>query len=581
MNPAHRGQRLAVVIGCLLALPGFAVGYYNDDFIHSIVLRGLAPGFSRNPLRLYEFTRGDAHVRRMVAEGLMPWWTASDLRLRFFRPLSSLLVALDHTVSPRSTVFTHVHALAWFTALLVTAAWVLRRALPAREATVATFAYAVATHHATASTWTSARAGLAAGVMGLVAFALHLRARDRGARVAWLAAGAMVLALCFGEIALGAVAMIVAWEALAAPGTRADRARAAAPVFVITAGYLAMYTALGFGVRASGGYFDPAREPIEFALAGLVRWPVLLAEPVWNVPSEVLMFAPRAARSIALVAAAILAALGVCVVRAGRKLEIAHRRGLAALVAGAVVAVVPGLGGVPGGRVLPIAGIGIAAAVGTALVSLWDGARTGPVLRRVPSALAAVLLALPIALLGPFVRVMSPLGAARVARTQSAVATTAEWRCGDDGDAIIPLAADPAISMYIGAAILDAGRHARSLRVLSSAPARHALRRDDARSFTLRVLDGGRMLETGLELVYRAPSRRLHVGQTIASTHASVTVTAMNGPFPTALRFTADRSLDDRGVCLLEWRGGTLRPLAAPAIGDEIVLEHEPGPMGM
>jgi len=42
-----------------------------------------------------------------------------------------------------------------------------------------------------------------------------------------------------------------------------------------------------------------------------------------------------------------------------------------------------------------------------------------------------------------------------------------------------------------------------------------------------------------------------------------------------------DRSLDDPTLSFLIWKGGMLRSLVAPRLGEEVLVKHELGPMGI
>lgn len=567
-------------MGVALSLSGLAVGPYNDDYAHRAILQGLGPGYDRNPLRLYEFTRGPAHVRTLLDAGGLPWWSDDALQLRFFRPLGSALVSLDHALSPHSAVAWHLHGLVWMAALFVAAGVALRALLPPRAALVAACAYASAEHHLTVSAWLSARPGLVGATFAVAALGTHVRARQAGAARSWGAVALLAVALLGSELALGAVALLAAWELLAAPGDRRTRAGAAAPAVGLSLVYVGLYVACGFGTRASGAYVDPLHDPVAFLRVAAVRWPVLLAEPIVNLPSEALMAAPAVGLVLAALSLGVLGALAVWWARGRTHQTSSETRTLAALGVGAALALAPGVGGVPGGRLLAVAGVGVAAVAGSALVAAWDARAASRGLRRLGLSAAVALLALPMFLLGPLLRVAFPLGMARVSDAQARFVSDLDWRCGPDADVIVPVAADPAVGMYAALVLGTSNKHGRNFRVLSMAPHRHALRRDDAHTLSLRVLDGGRMLATPMERVYRSPARPLATGDRREMQGATVTVTATEAGHPTALRLQSVRPLAEPGVCLLEWRDGALRPLAPPAVGDEVVLGHWPGPMG-
>ncbi|HEV8247068.1 MAG TPA: hypothetical protein VGP93_14925, partial [Polyangiaceae bacterium] len=50
---------------------------------------------------------------------------------------------------------------------------------------------------------------------------------------------------------------------------------------------------------------------------------------------------------------------------------------------------------------------------------------------------------------------------------------------------------------------------------------------------------------------------------------------------PARFSVSFDRSLDDPSLAFLIWKDGGLRALAAPAVGQPVLVRHELGPMGI
>ena len=91
----------------LLCLPALGVGWQSDDYFHRVVLRGdVETGYS--PLELFSVMRhGPEVLRQYVDLGLFPWWTSEELRLAFFRYLSSATQWLDYRLWPNSAPAQH------------------------------------------------------------------------------------------------------------------------------------------------------------------------------------------------------------------------------------------------------------------------------------------------------------------------------------------------------------------------------------------------------------------------------------------------------------------------------------------
>src|SRR5262245_18679995 len=92
------GLALVFSLGLLVQLPTLRIGFFADDYGHQLILR--AHGVTPIPRgNLYDF--GAAPQWAEFARGsfaLLPWWTGSDWKIRFFRPLTSLSLRLDYAL---------------------------------------------------------------------------------------------------------------------------------------------------------------------------------------------------------------------------------------------------------------------------------------------------------------------------------------------------------------------------------------------------------------------------------------------------------------------------------------------------
>src|SRR3569623_760122 len=113
---------IVILVGLGLAAPCLTADFTADDHLHRVVARadtGIA-GLRSRPLDLFVFADGDPHTNAVLRDGgLFPWWTAPDLKLAFFRPLTSATHALDHALWPDNPAAQHAHNLAWLALALV------------------------------------------------------------------------------------------------------------------------------------------------------------------------------------------------------------------------------------------------------------------------------------------------------------------------------------------------------------------------------------------------------------------------------------------------------------------------------
>src|SRR5262245_51932476 len=94
----------------LLHAPSLGWGFFADDFGQRLVLEHPDEHPTMRPWSLYDF--GDPNSPGVREDALFPWWTESDWRGRFFRPLTSLSLWLDHVVWGRFAPGHHLTNLA-------------------------------------------------------------------------------------------------------------------------------------------------------------------------------------------------------------------------------------------------------------------------------------------------------------------------------------------------------------------------------------------------------------------------------------------------------------------------------------
>jgi hypothetical protein len=118
-RPARPRRWLWLVpFGLALHLPTLGMGFFTDDYSHQIILQG-AEHPTLRPWSLYDFGGVPAPDEPGRQFGFFPWWTSPDWKIRFFRPLTSLTLWLDHFLFGRWSVGYHLTSLAWFAGILI------------------------------------------------------------------------------------------------------------------------------------------------------------------------------------------------------------------------------------------------------------------------------------------------------------------------------------------------------------------------------------------------------------------------------------------------------------------------------
>jgi hypothetical protein len=174
-----------VLLGVVLHLPALALGFYADDYLHQFALSGELP---MKPWALFDFGEV-ADWEEFGSPGSFPWWTSPDWKARFFRPLASLSMWLDHTVYGARPLGYHVTSLALY-ALLIVLVHALYRALglSARLSQGALLLFVCSTESALPVSWIANRNSLLAVLFTVAAVCAIARHRIWGRRSATLLA---------------------------------------------------------------------------------------------------------------------------------------------------------------------------------------------------------------------------------------------------------------------------------------------------------------------------------------------------------------------------------------------------------
>jgi hypothetical protein len=110
------------------------------------------------------------------------------------------------------------------------------------------------------------------------------------------------------------------------------------------------------------------------------------------------------------------------------------------------------------------------------------------------------------------------------------------------------------------------------------APHDHVLSRLDANTLELDVQEG-RMVETPIETMFRAPTLGLQVGDVVRVEGMVVRVLAEREGHPTKIAASFDRPIDDSSLWFVTFSKGRLRHVDPPRLGERRLLSWEPGPL--
>ncbi len=564
-----RAPWVILVATLLVALPSIKFAFYNDDYAFRAMLLGRYPG-APPTWDLYRFATGDPGANRAAIEvGVFPWWAATTLKMHFVRPLPSLLFALDMKLFGDAPLGYHLHSIAWYLGLVAIVGALLRSVLPRASANLALVVFASSAAHLYPYGWISCRHMLVSAVpaaLGLWAF-VRSRSRWRGL----LAALGLAVGLAGGESALAVFGLAFAHTVFSRDEPRAARARAFAPLIVVVALYMVIYVALGGGAHATDGYVEPMSSPTAFFGRAAVMLPVMLANAFATVPAELASVASRGPLVIVGVVATLLVALMAR--SCAPAMDPKERAALPWLVTGAVIALIPSLGGFPGARVLLLPNIGFAALIA---VLIRRGLGGPGVARRVAAGLLVVLHVL----LPPLADLGNSSFNADIGEKTKAIALDADL--GPNRPRVFVIGtSDPMVTMY-ASAILDnyTPNDLSCWSVLSGARQDLSLTRVGPADIVIRTTKGP-MMQGPFETLYHSAAIPFAVGDETHQCGARFRVTAIDDGKPTEVAVTFDRPLEDPSVRLLVWKDGHLRALNPPREGETVDVPWAAGPLAM
>jgi hypothetical protein len=528
------------------------------------------------PLNLYGFS-WDSSARFSIEQdkGFAPWWASDQIKTNFFRPLSSLTLALDFSLWPDTPLLMHLHSLLWF-CLLILLVYQLYRSVSGSAVVAGISILLVVLDYVYAGPvgWISNRHAVVAMVFAVLCVWLYHQGilKKKWAYVAG-AYGAYMLALLASEMGLVTFAYLFAYLLVLDRHKWLDRVKRIVPFILITIVWRLAYTGLGYGASGTLLYIDPLLNPVDFITQMLTRIPVLLFSAVGLPVADLLIaFSPQA---MGVVAAIFLISLGMLALAVYPILK-THRTSAFWLL-GLLGAVIPLVSGIPQSRNLGLVSLGVMGLAGQLFVDVATARKTEPL-----TTFQLVLLKIAIPILLILYLVVSPLLViSNPATTQMSAETQAS--AADFGNASELAEQHLFVINPPGAMSFMAGLFQRlftdkpfpaSINYLSSGFAPVHIQRVDAQTIIVTpdggytplpgpIVDNktGLVTDVGLENVYRAldgfhynPQNPMRVGQVVALSEVTVEVTEMTSDGRIAqAAFTFAHPLDDNRYVWLLW----------------------------
>ncbi len=564
---AKRSRRPLLLAAALATAFGLAelpfASFMADDLIQLGFLEGVSPATWIGPLELYTISDGDPdHVQVLKDEGAFPWFFDPEFKMSFFRPLSSALLAADHTLFGLQPLGYRAHGALWFLLLALGVGALLRRTLPGAVGTLALVVFTISAIHGVLA-WTATRHIVIAAALGVLALGAYVRWRESGWRPgAILSVAGFALSLAASEAATGVLAYLLAYELFGSRDGWRRRLMALLPIAVLVAAYLVGYRILDLGAAGGSGYVDPLREPLTFALHLPGRLAFLLGAMVLGGNADLWVLRPDL-RPAFITVGAVATGIVLLLLRVTWPAPATPgRRGARWLIAGALLSALPFTGTPIGSRCLVVPLIGGAVAIGVILHGWWTALRRQRGIRyRLLGAVCVVLALLHLGL-APLGRLAAPpmLRQMMVVRLAEAMEDVELDPDGLGERTVVVLAApDIAIGFH---APFHRALHRMPMpaawRALSWAPCDHRFHRTAEDILEMELVDGS------------MEGSHLAAGEVIEIRGMRATVLEMGAIGPARVEFQFDLALEAPSLILLAWRDGALRPVTLPPVGGAI-----------
>ena len=605
IGPMRRWELLGVL--CVLFVtsairwPVMYTGFALDDYAQVAMVDGRYPA-ERSPFDLFTFSRGiPSDTITLMDRGFYPWWSDPEVRLSMFRPLASVLTTLDVKLFAHDAFPFHLHSLAWWLAMLVSAFFLLRSLLPAPIAWLAFALFSIDQCHTICLGWLANRNALIAGLLSFIALSRYVRYRENGERRDAIACTlSYSVALLAGEYGLSALFYFVAYEWLSRGEAFRVRARNLAYVGLPAIAFSIMRYIAGAGARNSGMYVDPIRSPLRFAAALWQRLPTLVTDGYLSISSDNWSFGrPWAVTLMDLWPILnrygrdldarrrvyeIFAWLGVIVfllllAAAARRVNNNRAGNTVWLAVGSLLSMTLLVGSMPTTRLLVIPGVGIAALLATVCVDLARHVVAKVRLRNRVGALVLLLALLWVHGVVTVQQVRADSYALSFITNRlrlAALYSPANHIELADHRVVVLGAGDLTQMIYTG---LIRGQYGlptpQSIRVLSGTDAPFTLVREGPATLSLHLDPGYTMLASPLEYMFRSDHKPMHVGYRMILQGMEVEVLEVVKGRPRAIRCHFDRPIEDPQ---LEFWLATARgfvTFSPPMVGSKV---HIPAP---
>lgn len=561
----------ALLFSCCL-LQGLSL----DDYIQRGLVQQVPEmsGLLPRGAAMFSFATGDLkHNQLALDRGFLPWWSAPDIKLNFWRPLTELTHQLDYSLWPNTPSLMHAQSLVWLALLVAVVALLYRRIHGAGNvAYLAGLLYALDDAHNWGAAWLADRNGVLAALLGALVLHFHVRWRNDGSRTAGLFAALLVLpGLLAGEAFVASCGYLLAYAFVLDRGTLRNRVLSLLPTAIVVVGWYLYYRSSGYGTSGSGFYRDPGSSPVAYLAALPERMSLLLGSHFLLGSSEfVELFGPAVVIAVALLHAGVFLLFSWLMWD-----RILHDTRARFWYVGMLLSALPFCAVIPMERNLLIPGIGAFGCLAVTLVSAFErGERKAMATWLASTAIVVHLVLAP--LLAPLKALALPALTAFV----EMCGETAQYVPNAASLHLVMLDAPDACASYATVLpIVNGGTVPRTARTLASGLRDETVVRIAPNTLRLTVANG--WFHAGIERMFNSDARPYRVGDEVKLPDLTIRVVQVDGGGrPLAIDAHFELGLESGQYQLLRTVRGWQVPVIPPPIGQSMHLPGKMVPIG-
>ncbi|MBN2802355.1 MAG: hypothetical protein JXR91_04600 [Deltaproteobacteria bacterium] len=548
-----------MLLSLLLMVPAVFSDFLNDDYFYNSELYQVS-----SPFTYYDFLSDRENFP-------VPWWTDDNFKVLFFRPLSSLSLHLDYTLSPHNALPGHLQSVAWLLILLLGAFSIFDRLLDKLSMRWALPIFSLGLFTTWAAGWISARHALMGGAFSIWSIALFLNGIEKKRPIFTIySLGLFALGLLSSEAALAVVPAALLLPLIYKNNSdntiRESLAKGLAHV-LIGGIYLAFYKLGGYGACGSDLYLDPLSSPAEYLTALPSKMLALFASFTLGLPA-MMRIMPELEPVVVIGGLFSVALLAGLFWLRRNQLSSNEQRRIKVLWIAVPLSMLPEMSGMVEGRGALLGGVLFCVLAAT----LLNGAfyRAGQQ-KRVIKLLAVILFA-GLLVFSPLSRIAASLFIYMGASNLTRVGENALIGCSAKQD-VYQINADSLMAvMYPFATSRYQGRVFNNWYQMGQAPRDLKLTRTSKDTLRLEAPNG--VLESYLWL-FREKNSILKTKTKLINGSLRVTIVKEKNNIPTIVDFRIKELLDE-SICLVKTDGFLLKKQEIPQVGTSVIIPWIP-----